>query len=247
MNCRRIEKLLPLYVEGDARADEADAVTLHLNTCRECNRLASEYRESQNLLRSAPMIELEDDELNWLKRSVLGEITLHDVRASFFNRMIERLSARRMVAAAALAIVIASLTFYFFRARTAAPTSDGSESVAGAAEANRQPSAQPEDAKPAPRADFTPATDPAAGRRAMIKAHNRSSRTTRQTLVAKEQSPVLNVKEAQPDVVSNSQEMLRIEIQTSDPNIRIIWFAPKEVDSRPLNPETERGQEALWF
>ena len=28
------------------------------------------------------------------------------------------------------------------------------------------------------------------------------------------------------------QEMLRIEIQTADPNIRIIWFAPK-TDSSP--------------
>jgi hypothetical protein len=25
-----------------------------------------------------------------------------------------------------------------------------------------------------------------------------------------------------------AQEMLRIELQTADPNIRIIWFAPRE-------------------
>jgi hypothetical protein len=31
-------------------------------------------------------------------------------------------------------------------------------------------------------------------------------------------------------------EMLRIEIQTSDPNIRIIWFAPKEVEG----PKTDQ-------
>jgi len=34
-------------------------------------------------------------------------------------------------------------------------------------------------------------------------------------------------------------EMLRIEIQTSDPSIRIIWFAPKETDSQQSRPVTD--------
>ena len=38
-----------------------------------------------------------------------------------------------------------------------------------------------------------------------------------------------------PDPTFDSREMLRIEIQTSDPNIRIIWFAPKEVESPKSN------------
>jgi hypothetical protein len=38
-----------------------------------------------------------------------------------------------------------------------------------------------------------------------------------------------------PSSGDDSPEMLRIEIQTSDPNIRIIWFAPKEVESPKSN------------
>jgi hypothetical protein len=30
--------------------------------------------------------------------------------------------------------------------------------------------------------------------------------------------------------------MLRIDIQTGDPNIRIIWFAPKGFDGQQANP-----------
>jgi hypothetical protein len=41
--------------------------------------------------------------------------------------------------------------------------------------------------------------------------------------------------DALPRSVDESPEMLRIEIQTSDPNIRIIWFAPKEVESPKSN------------
>jgi hypothetical protein len=32
-------------------------------------------------------------------------------------------------------------------------------------------------------------------------------------------------------VAANNPEILRIELQTADPNIRIIWFAPKEPNS----------------
>jgi len=38
---------------------------------------------------------------------------------------------------------------------------------------------------------------------------------------------------------SDSKDMLRIEIQTSDPLIRIIWFAPRESDSPPTKPATD--------
>jgi hypothetical protein len=41
------------------------------------------------------------------------------------------------------------------------------------------------------------------------------------------------------DVVGRSREMLRIEIQTGDPSIRIIWFAPKETDLHPSKPATD--------
>jgi hypothetical protein len=37
----------------------------------------------------------------------------------------------------------------------------------------------------------------------------------------------------------DSRPMLRIEFQTSDPNIRIIWFAPSQTDSHQTKPATE--------
>jgi hypothetical protein len=35
------------------------------------------------------------------------------------------------------------------------------------------------------------------------------------------------------------ESMTRIEIQTSDPTIRIIWFAPKETESHQNKPATD--------
>lgn len=39
------------------------------------------------------------------------------------------------------------------------------------------------------------------------------------------------------DVVFN-REMTRIEFQTADPNIRIIWLTPKDSNSSPIKPNT---------
>jgi hypothetical protein len=41
------------------------------------------------------------------------------------------------------------------------------------------------------------------------------------------------------DNPNGSRDVLRIEIQTGDPNIRIIWFAPKETDSHQNKPATD--------
>ena len=40
-----------------------------------------------------------------------------------------------------------------------------------------------------------------------------------------------------PSATTDPQEMLRIEIQTRDPNIRIIWLSPKGTDSLPTKAE----------
>jgi hypothetical protein len=39
------------------------------------------------------------------------------------------------------------------------------------------------------------------------------------------------------DAIFN-REMTRIEFQTADPNIRIIWLAPKDSDSSLTKPNT---------
>ena len=46
--------------------------------------------------------------------------------------------------------------------------------------------------------------------------------------------------DALPGSSNDSPGMLRIEIQTGDPNIRIIWFAPKEVESPNESPKSNQ-------
>jgi hypothetical protein len=59
-----------------------------------------------------------------------------------------------------------------------------------------------------------------------VTAEQATTQTAEATIEARSPSAV--------DV--DSDGMLRIEIQTVDPNIRIIWFAPKEIDNPQTNP-----------
>lgn len=57
MNCKKMEPLLALYVEGDLGETEAEKVRSHLRNCPACGRLLKEYQRSEttfkNLHRSA--------------------------------------------------------------------------------------------------------------------------------------------------------------------------------------------------
>ncbi|HVG22200.1 MAG TPA: hypothetical protein VNI02_24400, partial [Blastocatellia bacterium] len=54
-----------------------------------------------------------------------------------------------------------------------------------------------------------------------------------------EQARARETKDARSPERATPPGMLRIEIQTNDPSIRIIWFSPKESTARHAKPTTE--------
>ena len=94
--------------------------------------------------------------------------------------------------------------------------------------------------KPALEASLPPQRFPPKRTGHLLKRFARAGRSAEKENrdVAQFQAPVLP--DAQrPDPSNDSKDMLRIEIQTSDPLIRIIWFAPRESDSPPTKPATD--------
>ena len=81
MKCRRVEKLIPLYVERDLESGIADRISSHLDWCGRCNWLADEYRESQTWLRSSPAPEFDEAALNGFKAEF--SVELRDQRKAF--------------------------------------------------------------------------------------------------------------------------------------------------------------------
>jgi Putative zinc-finger len=254
MNCRRIEKLIPLYVEGDLDCQRADAVGSHAQSCEGCAGLIAEYEESQRWLRSFAPPHFDEAEFYDLKRGVLKQINSRETRASFLHRLAENWTRRVAFATlAALVAISGALALYVYRQSVNQDTRQDNSLAQDKDQREKQlskiplelkpPVQQRNDLNPAPRAPFihrrprhaTTARQMLAlakrvKRRQFVRRHDNPGAESH---VARETKDAIS-----PDPAS-AQEMLRIEIQTSDPSIRIIWFSPKESDSNRPGPITE--------
>lgn len=242
MNCRRVEKLMPLYVAGDLASGMAERLASHLEWCGRCNWLADEYRESQSWLRSTEPPEFDDSALKGLKAGVLRRIEETNARPSMLASLVQHWSRRHVFALSAAAVIIfgmAVLYVYQTRAKVSVPSPELVELNPG--EETARPDRpgllssterhQPSDGRAhIGRAHIKRRSDPALAMRAARRDESRASATSVAAGV-----PATNTNTGP----GASPVMLRIEMQTSDPNIRIIWFAPKETDPHQTKPATD--------
>ena len=246
MNCRRVEKLIPLYVEGDLAPGTADRLTSHLDWCGRCNWLADEYRESQGWLRTSEPPEFDEAFLATLKAGVLSRIEETSARPSLLASLMQQWSRRQVLAlSAALLIIFGALVFYIYQVRTRANPSVLEAVEPPPNDEMKRPNERRLATNPG-RADGVGLRKPRHGKsHANTKSRRGNPTIAEQTLERPFMSQTHRLKDsatasAEPAVLlpssgDASPEMLRIEIQTSDPNIRIIWFAPKEVESPKSN------------
>jgi hypothetical protein len=246
MNCRRVEKLIPLYVEGDLASGKADRIASHLDWCGRCNWLADEYKESQSWLRSCEPPEFDEASLNGLKAGVLTRIAETSAKPPLLASLMQQWSRRQVFAlSAAMLIIFGVLVFYIYQARM---------SVNRPVLQKVEQTPNGETIKPnEPRLATNPGTAPGAGlsRQHHSKSHPNTEAQDGNSVIADQTSERPLVSQMNPPEQSGTSSarptdklpgdtndppgMLRIEIQTSDPNIRIIWFAPKEVESPKTN------------
>jgi len=247
MSCKRIEEMIPLYVEGDLEADRAEVVSAHLKSCAACSRLAGGFDESQEWLRSYTPPAFDSTFFDGLRNGVLARIEDEKARPSFFQLMAARWRWDAALAAALLLVVLSGLAFYTYQRGLRAP--------GGLAGVPSEPDA------PAPQK--TPQHTDLEPQRIARPESQRRHRTLRDAvaeaiLPAQPESmiglppdlgiPLSNdsgfegiaLSQDDPDQGETeplvkvgspaSESMTRIEIQTSDPTIRIIWFAPHNAD-----------------
>jgi hypothetical protein len=102
-------------------------------------------------------------------------------------------------------------------------------------------------AEPAPVASSTKPPPVSNGRRrfralagySVVTAQAAKRTLVFQTSGTTETATALNGQSDAQNGANRSREMLRIEIQTGDPSIRIIWFAPRETDLHQSKPATD--------
>jgi hypothetical protein len=267
MNCRRIEKLIPLFVEGDLDAGAMSMVSLHLNDCRNCSQMMSEYGESQNWLRTFTPPEFDNAFFVDLKQSVMQEIEGKPARPTLMQQLTERLTWNPTWAMAIVMLVlVGAFAFYLYSGKTESNSTD--EKIAKDKEEQKQHQQEQREEKPQPKMELHNSLKD----RLAVKHSQKQFQQTLERII-KDKSPV--IKPAQSlnfdliaEVIKPEQSLnfdlfaaslndenpintglfedlkipvntLRMEFQTSDPNIRIIWFAPKADPSQSLKIDTD--------
>ena len=215
MNCTRIASLLPLYASADLPAPQRAQVRAHLAQCESCAASAAEFVSTREWLQREAVPEFDETFYAELRYAVRQELAAPSVRAAWL-----RWHWLKPCAVALLLLTIFSLRL--FQTKGVPPT-----------DIVKTPASSP-----TPDAGRTPMppTNVFAQTLKAVTPHHRAVRRVSKT----ESAPELLVKVESanvpepPQVASAAEpEMLRIEMQTADPNIRIIWFAPKLNSASP--------------
>lgn len=202
IGCAQAELLLPLHAGGDLDAGEQQDLQSHLDSCAGCRTMLGEFESSRQWLRRLETPDFPPLVID-LPRPVSWPVSLID-RFAFL------LQPRFAMAAACILILLATGGWYFMRTRQMP-----NQSVAR--ESNTPPKINARIIE-APKASVRP-----AGKRSAPRPKPVVPIPTNDMIIEGLETPVENA-----TIAGNTDpEMMRIEFQTADPNIRIIWFAPK--------------------
>lgn len=251
MKCELFEDLIPLYVGGDLEPPEADGLRQHLNTCAHCRRLTEDFQASQTWLSGFVVPDFDEASFARLRASVIGQIERQEKRGrwpDWMNWLLPKFSPRFVLASAAIALaVVTGLVVAVYRQQPI-PSRTGGEAIA---DNGRQDNLG--DKVSATTGDRRVSTATSGGRvSAATGMERRFPRSKRADLLPPEainnggfsntlEPPVTGPEQSETEAAapeeSEPKEMLRIELQTADPKIRIIWLAPKA--SSPSNSQTK--------
>jgi hypothetical protein len=271
MNCQRAAEFLPLHAAGDLEGRHANEVASHIIACGDCRRLAEELRESRALLVEAfetPGFGAEF--YAGIRSSVLEQITRD--REPSTPSFVAALFGRRLAYATAFAVALLALALALQPFRGGVRETP-QELAQGQQNANAPKQDRQKELKSSPQPNAAVENEPTPKLIYMAASPRREStrRDTPDRQREPMPTPVMRVDESAmiaqvtPSSVNDAHEasesaspargsarsmnataaseVSRIEIQTADPNIRIIWLAPQKSEApNPNEPKNENGE-----
>ena len=241
MQCTHVEKLIPLFAGDDLPAREADALRRHLESCENCRRLAAEFEESRDWLCGFAAPQIDESMLDGVRDSVLRDIGRIENRARWLQWIIPGWNLR-FAFATSLALLLAGALLGLVINRRQSPhdpkSNRAEERNGGSDQVNLPPGKTPDGQANNDKQDASRKTHRRKFRREPTKRGPGESQQSEEPMVgldlvtqrtdtvgpAADPSAAPDPADTDPDA---DQDALRIEIQTADPNIRIIWFARK--------------------
>jgi hypothetical protein len=216
MKCKNVEPLLSLYVGSDLEEEESRSVAAHLQSCTDCTLAADQYFAASQLLQRYEPPLFGDQTYAGIRGQVLNEIERESrARAwpGIFSQLFLPLVQPRMRwITAALLLGISVTALYLSRNRSHQLPNDQQVAVR-----SRDESAGPSSVSNKGQDNMGVQRRPIT-RKKKAKADSSSSDRVVQR----------NVILSQP---SSAPAPLRVELQTSNRNIRIIWLSSQRTSA----------------
>jgi hypothetical protein len=246
MNCKHVQELLPLFVGRDLEEKRARLVAAHVQSCVECAGSVDEYRETRQLIKQFAAPPVSDAVYAGIRQRVLREIEQEHAGPGW-SRLLESLFRPRLRWAVATALVLAvSVSPFYFIAKRKPNLVNDLPQIAGSdrtgvgrastwiKESQGVPLSIVKNTGPVKRlaggVHQSPRKSPATS--AVADQTRSVGLNTPDTPSRTGETLATGNNLTEPDAVpagdsANSGKTLRMEMQTKDPNIRIIWFAPQ--------------------
>ncbi len=210
MNSYHVIDHLPLWVEGDLSETEASQVSEHLIRCASCRAAAEALQESQACLKDSPPPPFDENDFMKLRRNVLEQLATQELPPA-------RLKAVRLYPWGPLVAAAAALLLIFLNPWTRTP-------------------------EMSPRADPEKRASSSSNPRLALPPTKMRPPVQVPTVVPVRPLPdskpvVFPSKVRSPEIlVEIPTTQVRIELQTPNPAIRIIWL-PRSPSESPSTRE----------
>jgi hypothetical protein len=229
MNCTQVEKLIPLHAGNDLPTEQAAVVSAHLAHCASCQALAAEFAASRDWLGTFTTPIFNEAMFDEMRAAVRQKITQTEAQPALLTLLMTWWRPRYAVAIAIL--LLAGLSFYAYRQQRTP--------IKEAPLARNQ---QPSEPTPVATTRASDKTKIVITAQRPLRRHSARQSTiaiTRRATSAPQGTITIVTNNAEVRLPSLDEqlaprEMARMEFQTADPNIRIIWLtAPEQAMSAP--------------
>ena len=241
MNCKSVQELLPLYVSRDLEEKRMRQVAAHMQSCAACGASAAEYHETRQLLQEFAPPAFSEDFYSGIRQSVWREIERADTKAAPLAGLLDGLFRPRLgwAFASVLLLVLGLSAVYFIAYRQ--KNTPQVASLPGEVLPVKPGPVASSSPNPGSKGDesTTAATDPKQRRQVTKRLAPRAERVHTLVLNKRPQSSpgteaaLQSNKLTEPNAVQSSGTVFRMEMQTKDPNIRIIWLTPQRTKESP--------------
>lgn len=228
MNCKNVEPLLSLYVGRDLEEEHSRVVAAHLESCTDCTLAADEYARASELLQRCETPFYSDEIYGGIRAQVLNEIAREShasLWARFFSQLFLPLAQPRLRWITAALLLAISVTALYLSRNPSRQLSKDQQVAVRTEESNQAGS----------RADIRSGnSNESAGAPSSLNKGQVRAATARHPITRKRNANAgvvaTNLSRVVQGAIGVSQPSavpapLRVEMHTSDRNIRIIWLS----------------------